>query len=83
MSALPDVVAGEIIHVVFFKSRSGVQIDASARLKASPHPFAELSVIGNMLDNPIDDHRIVGLLRLIIEKILENYGTFLEPHALN
>ena len=83
VSAPPDVVAGEIVHVVFFESRGGVQIEPSSRLKASPYPFAELSIIGNMLDNPIDNHGVVGLFRVMVEKILENYGTIIELHALN
>jgi hypothetical protein len=82
MSAPPDVVAGEIIHVVFLKSGSGVHIDASSRLKASPHPFAELSIIGNMLDNPIYNHGVVRCLRMVIEKIIKNYGTVVEADAL-
>src|ERR1700736_1486889 len=39
VSAPPDVVAGEIVHVVFFESRGGVKIQASSRLKTSPYPF--------------------------------------------
>jgi hypothetical protein len=83
VSAPPDVVAGEIVHVVFLQSRSGIQIEASSRLETSPYPFAELSIIRNMLDNPLDNHRVVWLFRFMIEKILENYGTILELHALN